>query len=536
MYKVFLADDEIVVREGIRSNFPWEQTDFVLAGEAPDGEMALSMLQDIKPDILITDIRMPFMDGLELCRKVAASMPWMYIVILSGYDDFSYAKEAISLGVKEYLLKPVSGEELLQVLNRIAERIREDKRQQANLRTFRDQVASSGRLLREKLLSDLIGGGDTAQLVAQARNLQTSLVARRYLCIIADPARDGVSTDELNHMQGVLYRLADSSGGTVLTCQMRERFALLVMGDDLRDLEERTYGLAQAVQYDVERNTSLKPVLAIGTAVEKLEDVPESYRNASALLGKRVDARDASRRIVDTLDGVAQGAQETGMSLSDLKASPIYEQLKLSNSDDADDLLDRYVESFGDNAAQSKLVASYLLVDIVLAASRIIREHGGEPQAIIPDALEIQGLEGSCSLDRALPVARQAVKRALAYRDEQTATRYSRVIRQAKSFVEEHSSNPDLTLHDVADSVALSNNHFCTVFSQETGVTFTEYLTSVRIARAKELLLDPSLRTSDVAFQVGYNDPHYFSYLFKKVVGQSPRDYRKENGGRAEEG
>ena len=99
MYKVFLVDDEIVVREGIRSNFPWEETQFVLAGEAPDGEIALSMLQDVKPDILITDIRMPFMDGLELCRQVSRTMPWVYIVILSGYDDFAYAREAISLGV-----------------------------------------------------------------------------------------------------------------------------------------------------------------------------------------------------------------------------------------------------------------------------------------------------------------------------------------------------------------------------------------------------------------------------------------------------
>ena len=112
MVKVFLADDEIVVREGIRNNFPWEETEFSLVGEAPDGEMALAMLQDIKPDILITDIRMPFMDGLELCRALNATMPWMYIVIISGYDDFAYAKEAISIGVKEYLLKPVSVQEL----------------------------------------------------------------------------------------------------------------------------------------------------------------------------------------------------------------------------------------------------------------------------------------------------------------------------------------------------------------------------------------------------------------------------------------
>ena len=178
MYKVFLVDDEIVVREGIRFNFPWDETQFVLAGEAPDGEIALSMLQDIKPDILITDIRMPFMDGLALCRHVTRTMPWIYIIILSGYDDFAYAREAISVGVKEYLLKPVSGQELRVVLDRIALRIQEDKRQQANLRVFREQIASSSRYLKEKLLIDLFSGEDMAALHERARALQVNLTAR----------------------------------------------------------------------------------------------------------------------------------------------------------------------------------------------------------------------------------------------------------------------------------------------------------------------------------------------------------------------
>ena len=125
MYKVFLVDDEIVIREGIRNSFPWEENGFTLVGEAPDGELALQTMQDVKPDILITDIRMPFMDGMQLCEAVSHTMPWVQIVILSGYDDFTYAQQAISLGVKEYLLKPVSAQELLEVLQRIAGRIRE---------------------------------------------------------------------------------------------------------------------------------------------------------------------------------------------------------------------------------------------------------------------------------------------------------------------------------------------------------------------------------------------------------------------------
>ena len=524
MYKVFLVDDEIVVREGIRSNFPWENSDFELVGEAPDGEIALSMLQDIRPDILITDIRMPFMDGLELCRAVSATMPWLYIVILSGYDDFAYAQEAISLGVKEYLLKPVSGEELLQVLNRIGDRISEDKRRQASMRSFKDQIASSSQLLREKLLSDLLCGADANDILSRARALQMSLVARQYLCMLVDPARDHAEGEEMNAMQRLLCRLADSSGGAALVCSMHDFFAMIVMGDDAHDLEERTYGLAQAVQYDVEKNTSFHPLLAIGPAVTQLNQLTDSFVRAREILRRRA-LRSAGPRIVDT----QEDHEIHSLPLADLKALPIYEQLKLAKQDDAGELLDKYVESFGETAAQSKLMANYILVDVVLAASRIIREGGGEPQQVIPDALSLQGLENARSLDEALSIARDALKRALAFRDDHDDTRYSRVIRQAKAYIGEHFKNPDLTLHDVADYVALSNNHFCTVFSQETGVTFTEYITNVRIEKAMELLRDSALRTSDVAFQVGYNDPHYFSYLFKKTVGVTPRDYRRED-------
>ena len=527
MYKVFLADDEIVVREGIRSNFPWEQTDFVLAGEAPDGEMALSMLQDIKPDILITDIRMPFMDGLELCRAVSATMPWMYIVILSGYDDFAYAREAISLGVKEYLLKPVSGQELLQVLNHIADCIREDKRQQANMRTYRDQLASTGQLLKQRLLTDLISGASDVDVMERARALQMGLVAGRYLTMVIDWGKEAVSAEETRAAESLLCRLAESSGGTVCLGQAQGRFVMLVMGDDDNDIEERTYGLAQAVKFDVERNTELKPLMAIGTTVKALRDVPHSYADACALLRTLHDAESINRdrRIVGMLDIVPKDS----LSLVNVKVPQIFEKLRHANSTEIDAILSDYIASIGQSAAQSKLMINYIFVDIVLSASRIIRDCGGDPQEIIPSAFEPEGKSATAStLEEAMAMARELLGRALAFRDDQGSARYGVVIRKAKSFMDENFSNPDLTLREVAGYVALSNNHFCTVFSQETGVTFTEYLTAIRLAKAKELLRDKQMRTSDVAFSVGYNDPHYFSYLFKKNTGMSPRDYRKD--------
>ncbi|MEG0934836.1 MAG: response regulator [Clostridia bacterium] len=529
MYKVFLVDDEIVVREGIRSNFPWEQTDFVLSGEAPDGEIALSMIQDIKPDILITDIRMPFMDGLELCRTVTRTMPWIYVIILSGYDDFSYAREAISLGVKEYLLKPVSGQELLKVLDRIASRIQEDKRQQANLRAFREQLATSSRYLKEKLLLDLFGGQGAQDAAERARTLQFNLTANEYRVMLLKPASDApTSRDEMMRVRSVLQRLADGSGGTAHLCEATDCFALMVLGDSSDDLEERVYGLAQAAQYDVERNTGIDLQVGIGEAVNHLGDIPVSYDDARAVM-QELSARQekgAGPRIVSMQDMTASRS----LRLLDLNVAPIGEQLRHAGPEDVDDILHHYVGDMGEDAAQSLMMANYMFVDIMLAASRVIKECGGNPQEVIPVAFTREDAQRAMlSVEDVMRLSHELLERAIEFRDRQGSARYGGVIRKAKAFIADNFADSNVTLHDVASHVALSNNHFCTVFSQEMGVTFTEYLTGVRIAKAKELLKGTAMRTSDIAYAVGYNDPHYFSYLFKKNAGVSPRDFRRED-------
>ncbi|MFH1512408.1 MAG: response regulator [Bacillota bacterium] len=526
MIKVFLADDEIVVREGIRNNFPWEETDFLLAGEAPDGEMALSMLQDIKPDILITDIRMPFMDGLELCRALSATMPWMYIIIISGHDDFTYAKEAISIGVKEYLLKPVSVQELKAVLNRIGEDIRAERQQQANLRMYRDQLASSSELLKQKLLSDLISGIPETEIVERARALHTGITAQRYLVMVIDPGKETAHAEDLRSAESVICRLADSSGGTVYMCQLQGRFVLLIMGDDDADVEERTYGLAQSAKYDIERNTTLKPLMTIGTTVRHLHGVSASYQDACSLLATMYDSAESGRdrRILGMLDI----APAESLSLMDVKMPRIYERLRHANRADVDDILSEFISELGESAAKSKLFINYLFVDIVLVASRIVRDCGGVPQEVIPAAFQPEGKTAvMVGVDETLALAKDVIAKALEFRDEQGSERYGVVIRKAKAFIGEHYADPELTLRRVANEVAMSNNHFCTIFSQETGVTFTEYMTTLRIEKAKELLRDKQMRTSDVAASIGYNDPHYFSYLFKKYTDMSPRDFRK---------
>ena len=157
-YKVFFVEDEIVTREGIRDNVDWKAHGFEFCGEAPDGELALPLLQTVQPDVLITDIKMPFMDGLQLSQIVRDRLPATKIVILSGHDEFEYAQKAINLGVSEYLLKPVSVHDLHNVLEKLASELNRERGEQQALQKLRDQVEESRAALRERFLLKLVTG------------------------------------------------------------------------------------------------------------------------------------------------------------------------------------------------------------------------------------------------------------------------------------------------------------------------------------------------------------------------------------------
>ena len=158
MLKVFLVEDEIVMREGIKKNIQWEKEGFEFVGDASDGELAYPLIQKTKPDILITDIRMPFMDGLELSRLVKQELPDIKIMILSGYDEFEYAKEAIKIGITDYLVKPISGAKLLEAVKKVAQVIEEEKEQKEFLQTFEKEREENARLSRQKFFKKLVSG------------------------------------------------------------------------------------------------------------------------------------------------------------------------------------------------------------------------------------------------------------------------------------------------------------------------------------------------------------------------------------------
>ena len=184
-YKVFFVEDEIITREGIRDNVDWHASGFEFCGEAADGEMALPLLSMIKPDVLITDIKMPFMDGLQLSKIVRERMPWVKIVILSGHDEFDYAREAIHLGVTDYLLKPVTVQKLQNTLQNLSVQLDEERKVQEKQRKLAEQVSENQAMLRERLLFRMIVGAvSPTEAIEKGQMLGLDLSARYYQVVI----------------------------------------------------------------------------------------------------------------------------------------------------------------------------------------------------------------------------------------------------------------------------------------------------------------------------------------------------------------
>jgi two-component system response regulator YesN len=518
LYKVFLVEDEIVTREGIRDNVDWHAHGFAFCGEAPDGEMALPAIQSTCPDVLITDIKMPFMDGLQLCKIVRQRWPAIKTIILSGHDEFEYAQQAIELGVTEYLLKPLGAQDLHRALLKLATQLDQERQEQERLRRLRDQVEENRALLRERLLFKLlVGAVSPSDAIEQSLALGMDLAARCYLVtVIRVEPQDHtgrLACAEQQRVQRVVAGLAENNPDVFLLNKDLEESVLIIKGSTFEYVqEERELLLAQ-----IERHVQDSPSLLLvgrGAPTKRLADISRSFADALA------SSQDAPQR-----KGGAEGSVDRA-ELIKVDRSAVEDYLKCGTQEDFDDFFDAFIWPLGD-AIKSYMVKNYIVMDIALTAARFVEGLGGIVDQVVPGLEHIETVAaGLDSIDQIREYAQRTLLSAVAFRDSQAGRQHASMIQQARNYVDRHYMDPNISLNEVAAQVNHSPSHFSTVFSQETNTTFKAYLTEVRIRKAKELLRMTNAKSYEVACQVGYTDPHYFSYVFRKHSGLTPTEFR----------
>ena len=526
MYSVFAVDDEPIVLEGIRSKIDWEGSGFTFAGEATDGEIALSMIHEIKPDILITDIKMPFMDGLQLAEAIKRTQPWIKIIILSGHDEFDYAKKAISIGIEDYLLKPFTPDELLSSLNKTAAQIDKERKQLSDISRLREELKSSEALIKKDFLNNLVHGSEEmSTVIKKSSELGLNLISRYYKVLISRIESRSGNQNNQQEACSLLNSYSAAINDAVSFFHHSNLLVCIFKGSTQEELDDNSFRAAETISHIATKNDDCVVLTAIGKTVEHLSQLNTSYEDAKKILSV---SSSSENRIISSDDLEKSENGSTEAALLELKeGDPLVDKLKYAAKSDIQSIIEESMELIKKNPDQFSVFASYLLVDLIFAVSKLVEKLGGDIKELNPEILQRKFIDDAVSDEnRFTKTLEQVLHFALEFRDSKMTGKYADVILKAKKYIEENYADQNTTLTTVAEAVALSPNHFSTIFSQECKTTFIEYLTNVRLENAKRLMRETDMKGYDIAYDCGFSDPHYFSYIFKKNTGLSPREYK----------
>lgn len=522
MYSVFLVDDEPILLEGIRSKIDWESIGLNFAGEATDGEIALSMMQEIKPDILITDVKMPFMNGLELSSAIKKIQPWIKIIILSGHDEFDYAKKAISIGVEDYLLKPFTANEVIESLKKVSIQIDRERTQLSDITKMKQELESKNKIIQKEFLIDLIHGTiNSDEIEEKARQNGIEISASLYRIIISRIESQNDDKTDFQKACSLVNSYSSVWTHTLNFFYKTNRLISIVKANEIAELEENTYHIAETIEHIVTKNQNCSVVTSIGKTVFSLSEIPLSYEDAKKILNA---TRFENKSVILSSDDVDEKDIEF---LNINQNNPLVERIKYAGKSDISAIVEESLELIKNNTSQSKVFSSYILVDLIFAVSQLVESFGGNLKQENPKMLQRSFIDNAVNDEKSfISTTYEILNFAVDYRDSKMTSRYGNIILKAKEYIDKNYADQNTTLSSVAEHVCLSPNHFSTIFSQECKTTFIEYLTYVRIEKAKQLIKNTDKKGYDIAYECGFSDPHYFSYIFKKNTGLTPREFK----------
>lgn len=526
MYELLLVDDEGLTREGISENVRWEELGYHLAGACENGREAAEFLMSHQVDVVLTDICMPFMDGMELSALIQKEYPRIKVLILSGYDDFAYAKGAIKYGVEEYLLKPITSFELSEVLTGLKEKLDREKEELKR----KDEIYAAyrkGEMLRrsEALLHTIKGTKSEKECEKELSEVGIflkkpwMLVAVGCLSMyLGDEPLNEACRQESALMSFIVYNVSQEimekyDAGEV--CQGRDnRIFLLFSMEEKKDVlvKEICGEILKKVNATMDRDLSI----FLGSWEQELWKLHRSYEKA--INGLQLTYTMGNNCITDAA-GFSSRAEW------------------MPQADRISENIVRHVREY----EPEKLHADWQEMEAVLRKGGCNREEAGKVlEAIDLRLLKLLANMGVYLKEEELPQAclAETLKSAVEILEEKNLT-YARKLSDANGngarstaykaydYIEEHYSEAGLSLQEVCAHLGVSTSRFSSIFKQTFDATFLEVLIGIRMEKAKELLSQTELKNYEIAEKVGFVDPHYFSIAFKKSAGMSPTEYAR---------
>ncbi|MGE5583305.1 MAG: response regulator [Bacillota bacterium] len=535
MLKVVLVDDEDIIREGLAAGVPWESLGFSIAGQAEDGEQAIQVIEAANPDLLITDVKMPFIDGLQLIERVKPKYPQMYIVIISGHDEFHYAQKALKLGAYDYILKPIDLDYLQVLLRNILASDETRKRKELEVLSLQQKVASSLPLFQEKFLRDLLTENiDPAEIDLKTAELQIDpayfwgrvcLIQLDDYYIIAKDLSDQQRKELERAFNELIKRTHASEETFVLALEAAHKRVLVILGrEEACCADEAIESILKETHYKMKAETGCTFTVGVGNICRSVQNLANSYREASEALNYQFIL--GKNRNIYFKDLNLQPQREAKSFDYDVTAvvSAIVTGDKNLMAEKLKNLVDILALQGGSQGLLQAIVGGTFT-----QALKILKEAGGSGEEVFNDPLEEYNRIIACqtAADMANRLT-EVLARISDYIHIRKSNKFYQTIEKAKEFLRSNYAKEDLTLDEVARYVNMGPCYLSFTFKQEVGTNFTDYLNQIRLEKAKELLMVSNYKSYEVCYMVGYNNPTYFSTVFKKYVGVSPTEFKNK--------
>lgn len=529
LYRSMLVDDEPEIREGMKEIVDWEACGFRLVAEADNGLDALQLAEQTRPDLVITDVRMHFMDGLEMVERMRAFLPMAQFVVVSGYDEFEYTRKSIQIKIADYVLKPISAAEFARVLERAKRALDEEHAKRNSVQVMNRIFSDSLPILRQQLLNSLLSGGmDELSVRAAAARYNLDLEADRYAVAflrISSCSDNALAGDE-ELVRLAVDRIVREVLGERVACHVfshNGQLAILTMLRKDQSMSELLQLMDTAATV-VRDYLGASATIGVGEPKEYLSCISESAAQAAAALNHWALVDDSQVIYIRDLKTRSEARLAVDPQALTQLTGAIRSRQKADIARSVRALLDRlHGEKIPFSEYQAYMLEALMAVIQTARDMQVeLNVTRGASGSLVQDFLEARDLESAGEMLHSL---------CLSVADAIGAGRREggmRIARQAQEFIAQRAEDTFLTIERVCEELKVSPAYFRALFRRETGQTFHQYLTGLRMSHAMELLRTTNLKTAEVALKSGLGEASYFSYAFKKHFGVSPSQVRKE--------
>lgn len=551
MYKLILADDEEDVREGLLQLIDWESVGFAVADTAENGKEAAEMVEKHVPDVVVTDIQMPFMNGLQLAEWIRGHYPATKIIILTGYEEFEYAQKAIRLGIDEYVLKPFSAAELADILRKVKKQIDAELAEKENVQLLIEHYRKNLPVLQSLFLSSLVSRRlRETEIQEKSQHYGLDLNGSEYMVSVlridAAPGRKeaagngggdetrmasgSISLKDTNDTQlrlFAVYNIADEivKGHPADKAFIHHDEVVLLSirrHEGSEDLAARTLQLLEEIRFSVERFLKLTVTIGAGRAAARLNDAVTSYEEALKALDYRVIL--GGNKVIWIED--VESREYVPLAVDELKEKELVRCLKVGSDQELERLLEDMFGVLADNKVSYQDFQVYLL-EMLTAVIKVAKDSHADLDKLFGEGPGFLGTFAKFAhADEAkawfLDICMK-LKHSIAS-DRQSS--YNKLVEEAKEYILANYGDHDLSIAKICRHLHISAGYFSNIFKKETKTTFVSYLLGVRMEAAQRLLAATDLKAFEIAERVGFSDPNYFSFCFRKKFGISPKEYR----------